>query len=74
MGTNPHRRTLGALADRLGIGRFILLPFDERLDVSRRDKPHVMACFPISRPQNSAPPQVSRGTAHGRNCPQKVST
>ena len=29
--------------DRLCIGRIVLLPFDERLDVGRRDQAHMMA-------------------------------
>ena len=32
----PHRRPLRRLADRLGIGRIVLLPLHERLDVGRR--------------------------------------
>ena len=38
----PHVRSLGRLADRLRIGGIVLLPFDERLHISRRDEPHLM--------------------------------
>jgi hypothetical protein len=34
-----HRRALSRLADRLGIRGIVLLTFDERLHVSRRDQP-----------------------------------
>lgn len=41
----PHRRTLGGLADRLGIGGIVLLALDERLDLGGWDQPHLMAQF-----------------------------
>ncbi len=34
-----HRRPLGRLADRLGVGRIVLLPLHEGLHVGRRDQP-----------------------------------
>jgi hypothetical protein len=39
----PHARTLSRLADRFGIGGIVLLALHERLDVSRRDQPHLVA-------------------------------
>ena len=36
----PHRGPLRRLANRFGIGRVVLLAFDERLDVGRWDQPH----------------------------------
>jgi len=42
-GHEAHRRPLRRFTDRLGIGRIVLLPLDEGLDVGRRDEPHVMA-------------------------------
>jgi hypothetical protein len=38
-----HARPLGRFTDRLRIGRIVLLPPDERLDVGRRDQAHTMA-------------------------------
>jgi hypothetical protein len=42
-GDEPHRGPLGRLADRLRVGHVVLLPLHERLDVGRRDQPHLMA-------------------------------
>src|SRR6185437_12912238 len=42
----PHR-----LADRFGIGAIVLLPFDIRLDVGRRDQPDLMTeSLQLARP------------------------
>src|SRR5215472_6049651 len=38
-----HARPLGRFTDGLCIGGIVLLPFDERLDVGRRDQAHMMA-------------------------------
>ncbi len=47
-----HARPLRRLADRLGVGRVVLLPLDERLDVGRRDQPRpVCPSRASSRPQ-----------------------
>src|SRR4051794_20580730 len=42
-GHEPHGGALSGLADRLSIGHVVLLPFDERLHVSRRDQLHRVA-------------------------------
>ena len=38
-----HGRPRGCLTNRLGIRRIVLLPLDERLDVTKRDQPEFMA-------------------------------
>jgi hypothetical protein len=38
----PHSRPLRCFADRFGVSCIVLLPFDEGLDVSRRDQSDVM--------------------------------
>ena len=38
-----HGRSLCGLADRFRIGRIVLLPFDERLHVVRRDEPDLVS-------------------------------
>jgi hypothetical protein len=38
-----HARPLRRFTDGLGIGRVVLLPLDERLDIGRRDQAHLMA-------------------------------
>ncbi len=45
------------LADSFRIGRIIFLPFDIRLHIGRRDKPHIMA-----KRANLAGPEVRRRT------------
>lgn len=42
-GYEPHGLALRGLTDRLGIGRIVLLPLDERLHVSRRNHLHPVA-------------------------------
>src|SRR3954452_6609985 len=42
-GHEPHGGALSSLADRLSIGHVVLLPFDERLHVRRRDQLHRVA-------------------------------
>ena len=42
-GDKAHRRTLRRLADRLSIDGIVLVSLHERLDVGRRDQPHLMA-------------------------------
>ena len=49
-------RPLRRLADRLGIGRIVLLPLDERLDVGRRDQAHTMCPAWRSRAPSNARP------------------
>src|SRR5512133_3783832 len=38
-----HARPLRRLTDGFGVGRVVLLPLDERLDVGRRDQLYAMA-------------------------------
>src|SRR5215469_10538378 len=50
-----HARPLGRFTDGLCIGRIVLLPLDERLDVARRDQAHIMTQLsdltrPVVRP------------------------
>ena len=54
----PSRR----FGDRLCICRVVLLPFDERLHINRRDQPDVMAQVP-----NRTSPKMSAGTCLHRN-------
>ena len=42
----PHCGPLCCLADSFGIGRIVLLAFDERLDVGRWDQPYRMPKLP----------------------------
>ena len=59
-----HRRTLRRLADRLSIDRVVLVPLHERLDVGRRDQPHLMAqCHQFARPVVRAPAGLQRHRA-----------
>lgn len=65
-GHEPHRRTQGRFADRLGIHRIVLLPLDEGLHVGGWDQPHLMfqlsdlaAPEPKVREAKCAPPQAS---------------
>src|SRR4051794_39810148 len=52
---------LGGLADRLGIRHVVLLAFDERLDVSRRDQLHRVAELgDLAPPIMSAPTRGRR--------------
>src|SRR3954471_4164769 len=44
-GHEPHRWTLGCFADRLSIGHIVLLAFNERLHVRRRDQSDFVAEF-----------------------------
>jgi hypothetical protein len=44
-GHEAHGRALGDSANRLSVGRIVLLPLDERLDVGRRDQPHFVTEF-----------------------------
>src|SRR6516164_5048901 len=57
-----HARPLGRLTDGLGIGRIVLLPSDERLDVGRRDQAHMMAQL-----SDLTRPVVRAGTGFHRN-------
>ena len=41
----PHRRPGRCFDDRFCVGRIILLPFDKRLHVSRRNQAYIMAKF-----------------------------
>ena len=41
--SKAHARSLRRFTDGLCIGRIVLLPPDERLDVGRRDQAHMMA-------------------------------
>src|SRR3954470_11775178 len=44
-GHEPHRWTLGCFADRLSIGHIVLLAFNQRLHVRRRDQSDFVAEF-----------------------------
>lgn len=57
-----HRRTKGGLADRLGIGRILLLPLDEGLEIGGWDQPHVMAQL-----ADLATPEMRTTTGFHRN-------
>jgi hypothetical protein len=57
-----HARPLRRLADRLGVGRVVLLPLDEGLDVGRRDQPYRM-----TRPAKLACPVVRSATRLDRH-------
>lgn len=46
-----HGRPLSRLADRLGVGRVVLLALDEGLHVGRRDQPDLWPSLISSRPQ-----------------------
>lgn len=57
VGANDQQPSEGSLnlADRLGIGCVVLLPLHERLDVGRRDEPHLMAQLAdLTAPEMSA--------------------
>jgi hypothetical protein len=64
----PHRGSLRRFADRLCISHVVLLPLDERLHVSRRDKARV-----VPKLSNLASPVMgartaSHRTTHRGNC------
>src|SRR3954454_9735578 len=64
-GHKPHARSLRRLADRLGIGRIVLLPLHEGLDVCGRDQPHRVAQF-----ADLAPPVMGPATGlQGHHAP-----
>ena len=48
-----HSRARGCLADRFGVVAVVLGPFDERLDVLRRDQPN-----PMTQPAQQAAPMM----------------
>src|SRR5215472_12729203 len=59
-----HARPLGRFTDGLRIGRIVLLPLDERLDVGRRDQAHIMTQLSdLTRPV-VPPAQASIATTH----------
>lgn len=67
-----HRRPQCRLADRLGIGRIILLPLHEGLDVSGWDQPNVMAKLAdLTTPEMSAAAGFHRNDA-GRELAEKL--
>src|SRR5258708_31626102 len=57
-----HARPLRRFTDGFGIGRVILLPLDERLDIGRRDQAHAMAEL-----ADLARPVVRAGTGFHRD-------
>src|SRR5262249_9861442 len=64
-----HARPLGRFTDGLCIGRIVLLPLDERLDVGRRDQAHIMTQLsdltrPVARPGTG----FHRDDAPGLHC------
>src|SRR5215813_9812507 len=61
-----HAWPLRRFTDRLCIGGIVLLPFDERLDVDRRDQAHLMAQHndltrPVVGPGPGSHPDHARG-------------
>jgi hypothetical protein len=60
---------LGRFADGLCIGGIVLLPLDERLDVGRRDQPHMMAQLTdLTRPVVRAGTGFHRDDARSLRC------
>ena len=61
----PHIGSCDRLADGLGVGRIVLLPFDVRLDVGRRHQPTVWPSACSSRDQWCDEAQASMPTRQG---------
>src|SRR6516162_3112934 len=64
-----HAWPLRRFTDGLCIGRIVLLPLDERLDVGRRDQPHMMAQLSdLTRPIVRTGTSFHRDDAPGLRC------
>src|SRR5215813_11583268 len=64
-----HGWPLGRFTGGLCIGRIVLLPLDERLDVGRRDQAHMMAQLTdLTRPVVRAGTGFHRDDARGLRC------
>ena len=63
-----HARPLRRFTDGLCIGGIVLLPFDERLDVGRRDQAHMAQLSDLTRPVMRTGAGFHRDDAPGLRC------